>query len=130
VIWYSVTHGTGLGFEDSEDFYKASRGIAMIVENTLDDVSHTGRTEELAGLSRVLDKSSMSLSVDSSGESIYQYGLSTDADKTLLEAVAALGGEGFVSNGSGSCTSGRLKSTAPFTGLRSSPAPRSCPTAL
>jgi signal transduction histidine kinase len=42
----------------------------------------------------------MALSVDSSGENVYQYGLSTDADGTLLGAVAALGGEGFVSNGS------------------------------
>lgn len=100
VIWFSVTHGTGLGFEDSEDFYKASRGIAMLVENTLDDMFHAGRAKGLQGLSRVLDKSAMSLSVDSSGESIYQYGLSTDADKTLLEAVTALGGKGFVSNGS------------------------------
>lgn len=100
VIWLSVTRGTGLGFEDSEGFYKASRSIAMLVEGTLDDVSHTGQQEGLAGLSRVLDKGSMSLFVDSSGESIYQYGLGTDADKTLLEAVATLGGEGFVSNGS------------------------------
>jgi signal transduction histidine kinase len=100
IIWFSVTHSAGVGFEDSEDFYKASRSIAMIVENTLDDMSHTGRPEGLTGLSQVLDKSSMALSVDSSGKSIYQYGLGTDADKTLLEAVATLGGEGFVSNGS------------------------------
>jgi hypothetical protein len=72
----------------------------MIVENTLDDMSHTGRPEGLEGLSQALDKGSMALSVDSSGENVYQYGLSTDADGTLLGAVAALGGEGFVSNGS------------------------------
>ncbi|MDD4716406.1 MAG: HAMP domain-containing sensor histidine kinase [Oscillospiraceae bacterium] len=100
VIWFSATRGTGLGFEDSEEFYKASRSIAMIVEGTLDDMSHTGRPEGLAGLSGALDKGSMALSVDSSGESIYQYGLSTDVDGTLLAAVDTLGGEGFVSNGS------------------------------
>ena len=99
IVWFSVTRDAGVGFEDSEDFYKASRSIAMIVENTLVDVSHAGRPEELAGLSRALDKGSMALSVDSSGQSIYQHGLGTDADKTLLEAVDKLGGEGFVSNG-------------------------------
>lgn len=100
IIWYSVTHGTGLGFEDSEEFYKASRSIAMIAENSLKDRSPAGPPEGLAGLSHALDKSAMALSVDSSGESIYQYGLGADADKTLLDAVAILGGEGFVSNGS------------------------------
>lgn len=100
IVWFSVTRNAGVGFEDSEDFYKVSRSIAMIVESTLDDVSRAGRPEELAGLSRALDKGSMALSVDSFGESIYQHGLGTDADKTLLEAVDTLGGEGFVSNGS------------------------------
>ena len=100
IIWFSVTHSAGVGFEDSEDFYKASRSIAMMVENTLDDVAHTGQTEGLTELSRALDQGSMMLFIDSSGESIYQYGLSTDADETLLTAVDTVGGEGFVSNGS------------------------------
>lgn len=100
IIWFFVTHSAGVGFRDSEDFYKASRSISMLVENTLEDMSHAGRPEGLSGLSQALDKGSMALSVDSAGESIYQYGLSSDADKTLLEAVAILGGEGFVSNGS------------------------------
>jgi signal transduction histidine kinase len=100
IIWLFVTHSAGVGFRDSEDFYRASRSIAMLVENTLEDISHGGRPEGLSGLSQALDKGSMALSVDSAGESIYQYGYSTDADKTLLGAVAILGGEGFVSNGS------------------------------
>ena len=100
IIWFSVTHNAGLGFEDSEGFYKASRSIAMMVENSLREMSHTDQPGELAGLGQVLDNGSMALSVDSSGESLYQYGLGTDADKTLLGAVDTLGGEGFVSNGS------------------------------
>ena len=99
VIWFSVTHSVGVGFQDSEDFYKASRSIAMIVEKALDDMSHTGRPEGLAKLSHMLDKGSMSLSVDSSGKNIYQYGLIADADKVLIEAANTLGGESFVSNG-------------------------------
>ena len=35
VIWISVKYGTGLGFKDSEDFYKASQGISALVENAI-----------------------------------------------------------------------------------------------
>ncbi len=35
ILWFVVTSGSGLGFNDSEDFYKASRGISMIVEKSL-----------------------------------------------------------------------------------------------
>lgn len=100
IIWFAVTHSAGIGFGDSKDFYRASQSIALIIEKSLKDISHEGRPDELSGLSQALDQSSMTLSVDSSGENIYQYGIGTDADKTLLAAVNILGGEGFVSNGS------------------------------
>lgn len=99
IIWVSVRYGTGLGFKDSEDFYKASRAISMIVEKALDKGTRTNLEEDLAGVSGMLDKSAMALSMTSSGENLYQYGRATEADETLLEAVATLGGEGFVSNG-------------------------------
>ena len=35
IIWYAVAHGTGLGFEDSEDFFQASRGISDLVAESL-----------------------------------------------------------------------------------------------
>ncbi|MGE4277847.1 MAG: sensor histidine kinase [Lawsonibacter sp.] len=100
IIWFSVRYGTGLGFEDSEDFYKASRSVSMIVEKSLEEGTRANITENLAGISGLLDKSAMALSVESSGENLYQYGHTTESDGALLEAVAALGGEGFVSNGS------------------------------
>lgn len=100
IIWFSFTHSAGVGFEDSGDFYKARQNIAMIAENSLEKMSGGYQSDRLSELNQALDKRSMKLSVDSSGERIYQYGLSTDADETLLEAVATLGGEGFVSNGS------------------------------
>lgn len=100
IIWFSVRYGTGLGFEDSEDFYKASRSVSMIVEKSLEEGTRANLTENLAGISGLLDKSAMALSVDSSGENLYQYGHTTESDGALLEAVVALGGEGFVSNGS------------------------------
>ncbi len=100
IIWASVRYGAGLGFEDSEDFYRASRGISMIVDRTLKEGSHKNLAEDLSVISKMLDKNAMTLSVDSYGENLYLYGNTTDFDKTLLGAVASLGGTGFVSNGS------------------------------
>ncbi len=100
IIWVSVRYGAGLGFGDSEDFYKASRGISLIVEKSLEQGAHKNLAEDLSDISKLLDKNAMALSVDSFGGSLYQYGHTTDYDGTLLKAVEALGGEGFVSNGS------------------------------
>lgn len=98
IIWFSVQYGTGLGFKDSEDFYKASRGISMLVEKSLEEGTHVNLAGNLAEISGILDKSAMTLSVDSYGENVYQYGYATDADQALLKAVDTLGGQGFVSN--------------------------------
>ncbi len=100
IIWFFVRYGSGFGFGDSEDFYRASRGISMLVEKSLKEGSHKNPSEKLAGISKMLDKNALALSVDSSGENLYRYGHTTDFDETLMEAVTALGGEGFVSNGS------------------------------
>ncbi|SEU27891.1 Signal transduction histidine kinase [Lacrimispora sphenoides] len=99
ILWFVVTSGSGLGFNDSEDFYKASRGISMIVEKSLKEEKNANLAEDLAGISRILDKNSIALSVDSSGKTLYQYGSATEADRILMEAEAILGGKGFVSNG-------------------------------
>lgn len=100
IILVSVRYGAGLGFEDSEDFYKASRSISILVEKSLEEGTRDNLAEDMARVSKLLDKNALALSVDSSGENLYRYGHTANADKTLLEAVAALGGEGFVSNGS------------------------------
>lgn len=99
ILWFVVTSGTGLGFNDSEDFYKASRGISMIIEKSLKEDKHANLVEDLARISGILDKNAMALSVDSSGQTLYQYGRETEADGILMEAEAILGGKGFVSNG-------------------------------
>ncbi len=99
ILWFVVTSGTGLGFNDSEDFYKASRGISMIIEKSLKEDKHANLVEDLARISGILDKNAMALSVDSSGQTLYQYGRATEADGILMEAEAILGGKGFVSNG-------------------------------
>lgn len=100
VIWLSIQYGAGLGFEDSEDFYRASRSVSMLVEQSLREGTHKNQAEDLAGISGLLDKNAMALSVDSADKNIYQYGHTTDSDTTLLNAVDALGGKGFVSSGS------------------------------
>jgi signal transduction histidine kinase len=99
ILWFVVTSGTGLGFNDSKDFYKASRGISMIIEKSLKEDKHANLVEDLARISGILDKNAMALSVDSSGQTLYQYGRATEADGILMEAEAILGGKGFVSNG-------------------------------
>ena len=99
ILWFVVTSGTGLGFNDSEDFYKASRGISMIIEKSLKEDKHANLVEDLARISGILDKNAMALSVDSSGQTLYQYGRATEVDGILMEAEAILGGKGFVSNG-------------------------------
>lgn len=98
-IWLSIRYGTGLGFEDSEDFYKASHSISLLVEQSLKEGSPKDLSEDLTRISKLLDKNAMALSVDSSEQNIYQYGYSSDMDRTLLDAVAVLGGNGFVSSG-------------------------------
>ncbi|WP_395547773.1 MULTISPECIES: ATP-binding protein [unclassified Lacrimispora] len=99
ILWFVVTSGAGLGFNDSEDFYKASRGISMIVEKSLKKDKHENLVKDLSWISGILDENAMALSVDSSGKTLYQYGRATEADGILMEAEAILGGKGFVSNG-------------------------------
>ena len=99
-IWYVVANVHGLGFEDSESFYSASRSISDMVEKILPDVSRETQIDELKEMGGLLDKSAMSLSVDADGENIYNYGSVKEEDAVLLKAVDALGGEGFVSGGS------------------------------
>ncbi len=99
IIWYSITQSTGLRFGDNEDFYKASRSIALVAENSLEDISAGRQSNGLNGLTSMLDKGSLSLMVDSAGGTVYKYGQSSTFDRGLLDAVQAMGGEGFVSSG-------------------------------
>ncbi len=99
-IWAIVANGHGLGFEDSESFYSASKGISDMAVNILDNASRETQIDELKEMGGLLDKSAMSLSVDAGESNIYHYGSVNDQDTVLLNAVYAMGGEGFVSCGS------------------------------
>lgn len=99
IIVFFIRYGTEFGFEDSEDFYRTSESISVIVEKSLAEGTHANLAENLEEISALLDKNAIALSVEYAGETIYRYGSVTESDKFLLEAVAALGGAGFVSNG-------------------------------
>lgn len=97
-IWFTFTHGTGIGFEDSVDFYRASAGISLLAEKSLRSEPDQ-RLSNLTSISSFLDRGSMSLEIISGGMSYYTYGHSTNEDSALLKAVAVLGNEGTVSSG-------------------------------
>lgn len=101
LLWYLIAHGTGLGFEDSEDFYQASAGITEMVSEALKSKEDSERTEALNALSSFLDKGAMSLFVETDGEEYYRYGsaLSIEEREPLKAAALALGNEGLISSG-------------------------------
>jgi len=99
MVWYTVVHGTGFGIEDSEDFYMASQGITKMVESALKESTRGEQIDGLTKLSQILDKNAMSLTVNEGEENLYRYGSSADADAALQNAVNALNGKGYVSNG-------------------------------
>jgi len=99
VVWFTVVHGTGLGIENSDDFFKESKEISRLAENALQEPTRNDQINDLSELSLLLDESAMALTVDANGESLYQYGSSCDIDVTLREAVKVLNEEGFVSDG-------------------------------
>lgn len=97
-IWFTFTHSTGIGFEDSEDFYRASAGISEMAVEALHE-NPADRTDNLNALSSFLDRGSMSLQVVSNGTTVYTYGRSDDRDAVLLDAVNLFGNEGTASDG-------------------------------
>lgn len=98
-IWFSVRFGDRLDFDDSDDFYQASRDISMMVEASLGETGDAKFPDHLAALCRLLDENAIAVSVDCAGINLYNYGRTTEADASLLDAAAVVGGEGFISNG-------------------------------
>ncbi len=108
VIWYAVTNGTGLSFDDSEDFYHAGQGISAAVEKAL-KAAPEERLEKLTLLSSLLDHEAMTLTVEANGTNYYQYGNANAADAALLKASALLGNEGTLSSGNRSLYAHQIK---------------------
>ena len=74
-VWYTVRFGGGLGFDDSEDFYQVSTGIAKLAEQSLPD------------------------SNEQDGQPYYAYGTASPADDALSKAAALLGDDARLSDG-------------------------------
>lgn len=108
MVWFTVTHGAGLGFEDSEDFFHASHGISEVAEIALRSGADE-RQGRLAELSRMLDRGAMSLTIERDGVPFYSYGTAESSDPALIESVKVLGGEGITSDGERSLYSHRIK---------------------
>ncbi len=60
-IWYTVAHGSGLGFENSEDFFHASGVISEAVEQAV----LSGKADDLTALSSLLDRAIAEIERDS-----------------------------------------------------------------
>ncbi|MDD2992133.1 MAG: HAMP domain-containing sensor histidine kinase [Pygmaiobacter sp.] len=94
-VWYAVAHGSGLGFEDSEDFFQATSVISEGVEKAV----LSGEEENLNALSSLMDRSAMSVLVYTDGVESYAYGEAAAEDEALCSAAAALQNEGIISSG-------------------------------
>ncbi len=108
LVWYGVVHGGGLGFEDSEDFLRASGGAAVLVAEAL-EAGPEERLGRLEALGSVLDEGSMSLTVLERGKPFYQHGAPLEAGDPLLRAAEVLGGEGTVAGGARYLTARRVE---------------------
>ncbi len=85
-----VSRGTGLSFDDNEDFYQAGSGLSATVVQALKAVpSH--RISHLKKLSSMIDQQNMSLTVICNGRPFYQYGDTTESDAVLIKTVSRLG---------------------------------------
>lgn len=97
IVWHVYKSGI-VGFEDSEDFYKASKGISELAEKALRSEPEKQRSG-LKSLGEFLDRGSMSLQIVSGNKLIYNYGDEDEKDEKLLEAVSLFGGQGSASGG-------------------------------
>lgn len=88
-VWYTVRFGGGLGFDDSEDFYQVSTGIAKLAEQSLPD---SNEQETLDSITALLDRKAVSLKIEQDGQPYYAYGTASPADDALSKAAALLGG--------------------------------------
>lgn len=69
-VWYTVRFGSGLGFDDSEDFYQVSAGIAELTERAL-SAEPSGQRSELDEVTTLLDRNAVSLVVKRDGQYIH-----------------------------------------------------------
>ena len=86
-LWFSLQRGTGLWFEDSEEFTYASMAVSETIEHYLD------KGEDLSAAETVLHNGGMELTVLRDGKTFFQYGELEEGDDKLLEAAKVLQNE-------------------------------------
>ncbi len=101
VIWFTIAYGTGVGFEDSEDFIHASAGISELAANALAEGERDEQLKSLKTLTSLLDRGAMSLVVTADEKEFYRYGEAgaSKEDALLISAAQALKNEGTLSTG-------------------------------
>ena len=105
-VWYTVRFGGGLGFDDSEDFYQVSTGIAKLAEQSLPD---SNEQETLDSITALLDRKAVSLKIEQDGQPYYAYGTASPADDALSKAAALLGDDVRLSDGARSLYAHRVQ---------------------
>lgn len=98
VVWLSLTHGQGLGFEGQKDFRFGSQSLGQVVEEALEKDPAKSR-KALAALSATLDEQAVALRVWAEGQPFYAHGDAAPQDVALLQAMDDLGGEGTITTG-------------------------------
>jgi signal transduction histidine kinase len=97
IIWFGISQGTGLSFEDSQSFDKSSSDISEMAEKTLSSRGGKDRSGSLGKLNDSLSKGGMSMVVIADGAVVYRYGSANDPK--LETAALALGTDGTVTSG-------------------------------
>ena len=105
-VWYTVRFGGGLGFDDSEDFYQVSTGIAELAEQSLQD---SNAQQTLDSITALLDRKAVSLRIEQDGQPYYAYGTASPADDALSKAAALLGDDVRLSDGARSLYAHRVQ---------------------
>lgn len=89
-VWFTLQHGTGLRFEDSGDFYWASRSAVEMVEHAL-DADEADRSQRFHTIGAVLRAGAMRLVVEDESGVLYSDGDVMDGDANLLQAAEQVG---------------------------------------
>ncbi|MDO4279995.1 MAG: HAMP domain-containing sensor histidine kinase [Peptococcaceae bacterium] len=97
MIWFAAVGTSGLSFDDQEEFYEASQGITAMVENALASGDTDKQLARLESYSRILDETSLALTVVRDGEDFYRYGVTSRIDESLIASAQALGDNGSAS---------------------------------
>ena len=90
-MWYSISHGTGLWTDDSEDFFKASDVVIGTVSADIESDGIGGLSD--SSVTTALDSANMSLLVTSGGTTVYSYGDISEQDYQLIEYANQIGGD-------------------------------------